>query len=247
MQNRKFKRNFTTKIDYSHAKSLSTHKITVIYTHGLFSDCWGRKPESVKEWCEAHDIGFFRYELAGHGSDSARYEGTDMQIWKAQLLEIIDEAVDGKVILIGSSIGGWLSLLAAIERPERVQGIVGLAAAPDFTRDLEEYVFTPQQRQDMERNGRLEFSTKDFTYLFTKQMFDSARPMCLLGKEIPIDCPVHLLQGMKDDCIEPNKAQNIAKCLRSPQVIVKLLKNSNHRLCNPEDITEMFNSLESMI
>ena len=201
MQNHKFKTDFTTKIDYSQAKSLSTHKISVIYTHGLFSDCWGRKPESVKEWCEKHNIGFFRYELAGHGSDSARYEEADMLIWKAQLLEIIDDIVDGKVILIGSSIGGWLSLLAAIERPERVQGIVGLAAAPDFTRDLEEYVFTPQQRQDMERNGRLEFSTKDFTYLFTKQMFDTARPMCLLGKEIPIDCPVHLLQGMKDDCI----------------------------------------------
>ena len=176
MQNHKFKTDFTTKIDYSQAKSLSTHKISVIYTHGLFSDCWGRKPESVKEWCEKHNIGFFRYELAGHGSDSARYEEADMLIWKAQLLEIIDDIVDGKVILIGSSIGGWLSLLAAIERPERVQGIVGLAAAPDFTRDLEEYVFTPQQRQDMERNGRLEFYLPKAAHSLHDQNMDESNP-----------------------------------------------------------------------
>ena len=90
MQNRKFKTNFTTKFEYSQAKSLSTHKISVIYIHGLFSDCWGRKPESVKEWCKARGIGFFRYELAGHGSDSARYEEADMAVWKAQILEVID-------------------------------------------------------------------------------------------------------------------------------------------------------------
>lgn len=247
MQNRKFKTNFTTKFEYSQAKSLPTHKISVIYIHGLFSDCWGRKPESVKEWCEARGIGFFRYELAGHGSDSARYEEADMAVWKAQILEVIDEMVDGPVVLVGSSIGGWLSLLAAAERPDRVRGVVGLAAAPDFTKDLEQYIFTPEQKQTMAQTGRLEFATKDFSYTFTKKMFDTAREMCLLGREIPIDCPVHLLQGMKDDCIAPDKAMNIAKCLRSSQVAVKMLKNSNHRLCNQEDIRELFNSLESMV
>ena len=85
-----FKSNFTTKIDFRQAKTPKTNSLTVVYIHGLYSDCWGRKPENVMEWCAANGVNFFRFELAGHGSDSARYEETDVNIWKAQLLEVID-------------------------------------------------------------------------------------------------------------------------------------------------------------
>ena len=246
MFSHKFKCDFTTNFDLSQVKSSSTHKISVIYIHGLFSDCWGRKPESVKTWCLEHRINFLRFELAGHGSDSERYLETDIDVWKSQLLEVIDDFCEGNVVLVGSSVGGWLSLLAAQERPERVVGIIGLAAAPDFTLDLEKYIFTPEQKQLMEKTGKLDFSTKDFTYVFTKKMFESGRKNALLGQEIPIDCKVHLLQGMRDDCLDPNKALNIAKALRSSEVVVKLLKRSNHRLCNSEDIQELFNSLKDV-
>lgn len=114
-----FKSNFTTKIDFRQAKTPKTNSLTVVYIHGLYSDCWGRKPENVMEWCAANGVNFFRFELAGHGSDSARYEETDVNIWKAQLLEVIDDIVKTDVILAGSSLGGWLSLLAALERPEK--------------------------------------------------------------------------------------------------------------------------------
>ena len=124
-----FKSNFTTKIDFRQAKTPKTNSLTVVYIHGLYSDCWGRKPENVMEWCAANGVNFFRFELAGHGSDSARYEETDVNIWKAQLLEVIDDIVKTDVILAGSSLGGWLSLLAALERPEKVKGVLGLAAA----------------------------------------------------------------------------------------------------------------------
>ena len=122
-----FKSNFTTKIDFRQAKTPKTNSLTVVYIHGLYSDCWGRKPENVMEWCAANGVNFFRFELAGHGSDSARYEETDVNIWKAQLLEVIDNIVKTDVILAGSSLGGWLSLLAALERPEKVKGVLGLA------------------------------------------------------------------------------------------------------------------------
>ena len=77
-----FKSNFTTKIDFRQAKTPKTNSLTVVYIHGLYSDCWGRKPENVMEWCAANGVNFFRFELAGHGSDSARYEETDVNIWK---------------------------------------------------------------------------------------------------------------------------------------------------------------------
>ena len=242
-----FKSNFTTKIDFRQAKTPKTNSLTVVYIHGLYSDCWGRKPENVMEWCAANGVNFFRFELAGHGSDSARYEETDVNIWKAQLLEVIDDIVKTDVILAGSSLGGWLSLLAALERPEKVKGVLGLAAAPDFTADLETYIFTPEQKEKLYGEGRLEFVNADFTYVFTRALFETGRENMLLNRSVRIKCPVHLIQGQKDASLDPKKALNIAKCLESSEVVVKLLKDSNHRLGKDEDLAEARYSLEALV
>ena len=239
-----FKSNFTTKIDFRKANSAETHNLTIVYVHGLYSDPWGRKPENIADWCAENNLDFFRFELAGHGSDSARYEESDFNIWKEQLLEVLDEIVKTDVIMVGSSVGGWLSLVAAIERPQQVKGILGLAAAPDFTADMEKYVFTPEQKQTMEQTGRLEFPTADFTYVFTKKMFDTARQNLLLTGVIPVTCPVHLIQGQKDVSLDPNKALNIARALEGNDVVVKLIKEANHRLGRDEDLIETRRSLE---
>lgn len=247
MNKHTFKSNFTTKIEISKVKSSETHNLTLVYVHGLYSDPWGRKGEAAKKIAEENGLGFIRFELIGHGSDSENYEQADLNLWKAQVLEVIDEMSEGDLIMVGSSVGGWLSLLAAIERPERVKGIVGLAAAPDFTLDLEKYVFTPAQKQEMEEKGKMLFPTKDFTYVFTKKMFDSARQNLLLGKGVPIICPVHLLQGTSDASLDPDKAVKTAKCLQSANVVVKLLKGANHRLGREEDILETEASIKSIL
>lgn len=113
---------FTTNFEYIKPNSPKTHSFTVVYLHGLCSDPWGRKPESIKAFCAGHGLGFMRFELAGHGSDSANYEKADLNVWKSQLLEVIDNMVAEPVLLIGMSVGGWLALLGGIERPEKVRG-----------------------------------------------------------------------------------------------------------------------------
>lgn len=251
MQSHTYKSQFTTNFEFSQAKTSKTHKntpdFTAVYVHGLYSDPWGRKGEAIKAFCQEHNLGFLRFELAGHGSDVANYEKADFDIWKGQVLEVIDDLVNGPLVLIGSSIGGWLSLIAAIERPERIKGIIGLAAAPDFTSDLEKYIFTPEQKQVLEKDGRIVFPTNDFTYVFTKKMFDTAHKNLLLTGVIPVTCPVHLLQGTKDDSLDPNKAFNILKALQTDEVVVKWIKGSNHRLGRDIDIIEINNSLKSFL
>jgi len=242
-----FKSNFTTKIDFRQAKSPKTNSLTIVYTHGLYSDCWGRKPENILKWCEERNLNFIRYELAGHGSDSASYEQTDMNVWKAQILEILDTMVETDAILVGSSLGGWLSLLAARERPEKVKGLLGLAAAPDFTLDLENHVLTKEQKEKLYGEGRLEFGTADFTYVFTKALFETGKENALLGASLAVTCPVHLIQGQKDASLDPHKALNIARSLESDDVVVKLLKESNHRLGKDEDLAEIRCSLEALV
>ena len=242
-----FGSNFTTKIDFRQAKTPRTNNLTIVYLHGLYSDCWGRKPESIANWCMEHGFDYFRYELAGHGSDSSRYEEVDFNIWKEQLLEVLDKIVKTDVVLMGSSLGGWLSLIGALNRPEQVKGVIGLAAAPDFTLDLEKYIFTPEQTKTLYEEGRLEFPMKDFTYVFTKKMFETAKQNRLLDKTLEIKCPVHLIQGQKDANILPDKALKIAQCLTSDEVVIKLLKDGNHRLGTDTDIAEILNTLESLL
>lgn len=247
MNKRTFKSNFTTNFEFSKAKIAKTHNLTIIYIHGLYSDPWGRKPEAVKQFAESNNLDFIRFELIGHGSDKDSYEKADLNLWKAQVLEVIDELSEGNILMIGSSLGGWLSLIAGVERPNRVKGIIGLAAAPDFTMDLENHIFTSEQKNEMAEKGKLLFTNNDFTYVFTKKMFDSGRENALLGKKIPVTCPVQLIQGQKDASLDPNKAFNIAKCLESDDVVIKLLKNSNHRLGDDKDILEINASIKSIL
>lgn len=247
IQNHTFKAKFTTKIELSQAKSLKTNKdITIIYIHGFFSDPWGRKPEALKSFCEENNLGFCRFELAGHGSDTDNYENIDFNVWKNQVLEVIDELVKGDVIMVGSSLGGWLSLIAAKERPQRVKGVLGLAAAPDFTDDLDKYIFTPEQKEELKTKEKLFFPMKDFTYIFTSKIFNTAQNNLLLQDQLAINCPIHLLQGSEDKNVLPDKPFNIMKRLASQDVVVKIIKGSNHRLGKDIDIIEMKKSLSSL-
>ena len=178
--------------------------------------------------------------------DSGNYENVDVNVWKAQILEVIDSLAEGKILLAGSSLGGWLSLLAAEARPERVVGLLGLAAAPDFTVDLEEKYLTPEQNQTLQTTGRLEFVNDDFTYVFTKRLMDSGRENRMLNRPVNISCPVLLLQGQKDASLDWRKALQISQALSGNDVTVKLLKSSNHRLGSDEDLQAILSSLDEL-
>jgi len=236
----------TTKIEYIKAKTTITNNFTVLYTHGLYSDPWGRKPDSIRDWCIRNNHSFLRYELIGHGSDIINYENADINIWKSQILEVIDTLIDGDIVVVGSSLGGWLSLLAAELRPERIKGVLGLAAAPDFTVDLEEKYLTEEQNNIIKTQGRLEFVNEDFTYVFTKRLMDSGRKNQMLNREIDITCPVQLIQGQKDASLDWRKSLQISQAIKGNNVVVKLLKYSNHRLGSDDDLQIINRALDSL-
>ena len=246
MLTRQFLGQFTTNFEHIKAKSSEINSFTVLYTHGLYSDPWGRKPDAVRDWCIKNGWGFFRYELIGHGSDAGNYENVDVNLWKAQILEVIDTMIEGDIVVAGSSLGGWLSLIAAEERPERVKGVVGLAAAPDFTVDLEDKYLTPEQNKTIQEQGRLEFVNDDFTYVFTKKLMQSGRENQMLNRTINITCPVQLIQGQRDASLDWRKALQISQAIAGNNVIVKLLKYSNHRLGEDSDLEVIARSLDAI-
>ena len=246
MNRHQFLGQFTTNFEHIKVKSKEINSFTVLYTHGLYSDPWGRKPDSVRDWCVKNGVGFFRYELVGHGSDAGNYENVDVNLWKAQILEIIDTMIEGDIVVVGSSLGGWLSLLAAEARPQRIKAVLGLAAAPDFTVDLEDKYLPAEQLEIIRTQGRLEFVNDDFKYVFTQRLLQSGRENQMLNREIAIDCPVQLIQGQKDASLDWRKALQISQAVRGNNVMVKLLKYSNHRLGEDSDLVVIADSLDRL-
>lgn len=243
-----FKCGHTTKFEYIKPNSAKTQSFTLVYAHGFCSDPYGRKPEEIKKWCMENGMGFLRYEIAGHGEDSARFEETTINTYKSQIFEIVNDLVQGDVITAGSSLGGWLGLLAAIQFPEKVKGFLGLAAAPDFLKTYFENYFKPEHLQILNRDGKITFPTNDFTYIITKEMIESAEENLLLNKDvIPFYGKVRLIQGMKDASLDWRTAPMIAQKMAGDDVKVTLLKNSNHRLGTDNDMVEIRRNLDDFL
>lgn len=240
-----FKTQFATEFEHIPAK---INCPTILYLHGFCSDPWGKKPETVKSFCLQSGVGLFRFEYAGHGSDLDNFEKADFEIWRQQVFEIIEDVIKGDIYLVGSSMGGWLSLLAAIKYPTRVKGLIGLAAAPNFVKKFADKM-GEEQKELFAQKGKIEIPTKDFNYTITKRFVDTALQNCLPedGSFWKINCPVHLIQGMKDDSLLWSRSLEFAELIESDFVEIKLLKSSDHRLNDDVAIAELYNSLVNIV
>ncbi len=240
MQTHTFKSGFTTQFEYIRG----TRPTTVLYIHGLCSDPWGTKPNNIARFATDNGFSFLRFELAGHGSDIARSSEMDFNVWKNQVFEIIDDIIapGDSIVVVGSSLGGWLSLIAARDRANRITGVLGLAPAPDFTYDMENFVLTDAEKAEL-ATGILRYPTKEFEYVVTKHMFDTARENLLLQSPLEINCPVHIIHGTDDKNVDPKKPFKLQSVLTSPDVVVKLIKGAGHRLQRDIDTVEIMHSL----
>ncbi len=243
-----FQCGHTTKCEYIRPDNSKTQRFTLVYAHGFCSDPYGRKPEEIKKWCIAHQQGFFRFEFAGHGVDKARFEEISLNVCKNQMFEVIKDIVDGPVVVVGSSFGGWLALLSCITFKDKVLGMVGLAAAPDFLKTYFENCFNEKHRSIMNKYGKIEFQVDDFKYVITKDMLESGHGNLLLDKEtIPFSGKVRLIQGMKDASLDWRTAYVIAQKLESTDVEIHLIKNANHHLGHDEDIQAIIRALDDFL
>ncbi len=213
---------------------------TVVFLGGFRSDMQGSKALYLDEACRARQQPFIRFDYRGHGQSEGVFEDGCIGLWFADALRIIDELTQGPLVLVGSSMGGWIGLLVARARPERVQGFIGIAAAPDFTKDVEA-TLTDEQRAIILREGiiRIPNHYSDDPYVITKLLLDDGPAHYLLDKPLELRVPVRLLQGMKDDDVPWQTAFRIKKALADAghnDAAVLLVEEGNHRLSRPEDL-----------
>ena len=217
----------------------------IVFLPGYMSDMDGTKALALAAWAEAEGRAMLRFDYGGCGASSGEFEAQSLADWRNDTLAVIDALTEGPVVLVGSSMGGWLMLLVALAWPERIAGLVGIAAAPDFTA----WGFTTEQKMTILREGRLERPSDhaDTPYVTTRAFWESGETLRLLHTEIAIDCPVRLLHGQADPEVPWAYALEIQKKLRSADVQTLLVKDGDHRLSRPADIALLIATVRTLL
>ena len=220
----------------------------VLFVHGFRSDMGGGKAVALEEHCRGRGLAYIRFDCRGHGASSGRFEELTIGDWAADVLAVLDRVVEGPCVLVGSSMGGWLALLAALARPGRVVGLVGIAAAPDFTADLIRPRLPPEAAARLEAEGLILMpSTYGEPYPITRRLLEEGERHLLLRGPIPLRVPVHLLHGQEDADVPWQTALRLAARLESAAVTVELVKDGEHRLSRPEDLRRIAAALDRVV
>ncbi len=213
----------------------------VVFLGGFRSDMTGAKALALEGFCRGRGQSFLRFDYSGHGASGGEFTDCTISTWLDDSLDALDRLSTGSQILVGSSMGGWLMLLAALRRPERVAGLVGIAAAADFTEELMWPNMAAPTRKKLMKDGVIHRPSAygDGPYPITRALIEDGRNHLLLGAPIPIRCPVRLLHGMADSDVPWTFSQRLADRLESEDVTVTLFKKGGHRLAEPDEIAQI--------
>jgi pimeloyl-ACP methyl ester carboxylesterase len=201
----------------------------------------GSKAQALADWAASEGRDFLRFDYFGHGASSGDFKHGTISLWRDDALAVLDELTSGPVILIGSSMGGWLGCLAALARPERVASLVLIAPAADFTDSLMQPSLGPEALLAIEQAG-FWLRPSDYGgegYPITKALLDDGRQWSILPGPVQIACPVRILQGGQDPDVPWDHALSLAQALDGPDVVFTLIRDGDHRLSRPQDIKRL--------
>lgn len=217
---------------------------TVVFLPGYGSDMTGTKALAIEAWARANGRAFVRFDYAGCGASEGAFEEQTLATWRDDALLVIDELVEGPVVLVGSSMGAWVMLLAAQLRRERVAGLVGIAAAPDFT----DWGFTQEEKMTMLQHGRIERPSpySDDPVVTTRGFWVSGEANRVMIGPVPIDVPVRLIHGQRDAEVQWERSVQLAGLIRSADVQTWLVKDGDHRLSRERDIALILRAIEDL-
>jgi hypothetical protein len=207
---------------------------------GLKSDISGTKVLRLEDWANSTGHGFLAFDYSGHGQSGGAFEDGTVSHWRADALAVIDSQTDGPLVVVGSSMGGWMALLAALARPDRVKGLILIAPAPDFTEKLMWPAFSANaQAEIMEQGFTLRPSDYDAPYTITRALIEDGRQWQVLDKPIGFDGPVRILQGMQDSDVPWTHAARLVDAMTTSDLAITLIKDGDHRLSREQDIARL--------
>lgn len=221
---------------------------SVVFLPGFRSDMTGDKASALATFCTERDQSMLRFDYSGHGASGGRFEDGTISRWRDDALAVIDRLSDGPMILVGSSMGGWIALLAALARPDRIAALIGIAGAPDFTEVLMWQAMTFAERATIVRDGVLHAPSQyGEPYPITRALIEDGRSHLLLDAPIELDCPIRLLHGQSDPDVPWEMSLRVAERLTSRDVQVILVKDGDHRLSRPQDLALLRHTLAALL
>lgn len=220
-----------------------------MFLGGFMSDMEGSKALALDAHCRNAGRAFLRFDYGGHGQSSGAFADGTIGSWTDDAAFAIEQLTEGPQVLVGSSMGGWIMLLLGLRLKTRVAGLLGIAAAPDFTEDLIAREMNDQQRAAMQRDGSVSVPSDygDEPYTITKALIEDGRQHMLLGAPIAIDVPVRLIQGMKDMDVPWRTALKIQEMLEGGNIEVTLVKDGDHRLSEAGDLNRLMQTLDGLL
>ena len=207
----------------------------LIFIHGLNSDMTGLKAKNIEKYAKKNKLAFVRFDCRGHGKSYGKFEDFSITDWKEDMLNVLDNLTKGPQILVGSSMGGWLMMLAAKKRPKKIAGLIGLAAATDFGNSLYKSL-SIKNKNEIKLKGFTKYNSNGFSYILTKKFFKDAKKNNILNKPFNFKKPLILIHGMKDEVVSIEMPKKIMKLAKSKNIQIIYLKSSDHRLSKNSDL-----------
>jgi pimeloyl-ACP methyl ester carboxylesterase len=222
---------------------------TVVWLGGFRSDMTGSKAQALADWAQARGRDYLRFDYFGHGQSSGDFQQGSITRWREDALAAIDALTEGPLVLVGSSMGGWLSLLAAVARPRRIGALVLIAPAADFTEALMKPRLTPQALRALDRDGVwMEPSDYDPAgYPITRLLIEDGARWSVMPGPLGIAAPVRILQGALDESVPWTHAQELVAAIHGEDVVFTLIKDGDHRLSRPQDLARMIAAVEEVL
>ena len=221
---------------------------TVVWLGGYRSDMTGTKAEALADWAKARGRGYVRFDYFGHGESTGDFAaGGSITRWREDALAVIDELTAGPLVLVGSSMGGWISCLAALARPERLRAMALIAPAPDFTSRLMPLTIPPEGQAAIRATGVwMQPSPYGDPNPITARLLEDGARWSILDAPVPLAAPVRILQGGEDPDVPWRHALELAQALKSQDVVFTLIKDGDHRLSRPQDIARLIATVEEL-
>ena len=233
-------------LDYRHFPGGSPG---VLFCPGFHSNMQGNKAIALEAYCRENNRQFTSFDYFGHGQSSGAVEEGTIGRWREDTLAILDGVTRGPQIIVGSSMGGWLMLLAALERPERITALLGIASAPDMTEQQRKRL-NQEQLRSLADQGWYELPNEyddKKPHRIRRELLDEAERHFVLGGPIPITVPVRLLHGLEDIDVPWERSMILVRRLESVDVALYLVKNGDHRLSKPGDLKLLINTLHQLL
>ena len=214
--------------------------LTFVWLSGFKSDMSGSKVTVLEAWAKEQGHGFLAFDYSGHGLSGGDFEDGTISAWREDALAAITALTSGPLVLVGSSMGGWMALLAALALKERVAAMVLIAPAPDFTQKLMWPEFSAAQQAEILEEGRtLRPSDYGDPYPITRELIEDGNNWALLDAPIALQMPIRILQGAEDPDVPWQHAFKLVDALTSEDLVFHLIKDGDHRLSRDQDIARL--------